>query len=606
METKANYVLIGAFTLAVIVGAFLFVLWLSGASKTAEHKTYRIVFTGSVSGLSRGSAVLFNGLNVGSVRSIDFLEKDPSRVAALVDVAGRTPIKTDTKARLELQGLTGVAAIALTGGAESTPSLEPGADGAPPTINAEPSQLQNLLETVQRLSVKADDLIGKANKLLDENSPAITDTLANADTFSKALADNSSGVSAALKGVADLGRTLAPLTNKLQTLSDDVDGLVKAVDAGKVRDIVDQAHDVAKNVDAFSATLARNQGSVDSLLSDTAALAKKLNQTAGQLDGALSDFRGLAKAIDTKKIGEVIDGVDNLVSAVEAEKVRGAINNLEAFSATLANNKDHVDSLLADAATLAKKLTGTADQLDGALGDVRNLAKAIDNKKIADVVDRVDGIVGAVDPDKVRGAVDNVQAFSATLANNKDHVDSLLADAATLAKKLPATADQLNGALGDFRDLAKAVDEKKIAGIVDDASKFAQALGENQGNVDRALKNASELAAKLNNSADRLDELMVSAQNFLGSPETKGAVGEVGDAARSVRQFADDLNQRTKDIAVGLTRFSGSGLREYEALAIDARRTIGDLDHAIRSFERSPNQLIFGSKPALPEYHGGQ
>jgi phospholipid/cholesterol/gamma-HCH transport system substrate-binding protein len=55
METKANYVLIGAFTLAVIAGGFLFVLWFSGASKTAEHKTYRVVFTGSVSGLTRGS-----------------------------------------------------------------------------------------------------------------------------------------------------------------------------------------------------------------------------------------------------------------------------------------------------------------------------------------------------------------------------------------------------------------------------------------------------------------------------------------------------------------------------------------------------------------------
>jgi phospholipid/cholesterol/gamma-HCH transport system substrate-binding protein len=83
-------------------------------------------------------------------------------------------------------------------------------------------------------------------------------------------------------------------------------------------------------------------------------------------------------------------------------------------------------------------------------------------------------------------------------------------------------------------------------------------------------------------------------------------LAEVGDAAKSVRQFADDLNQRTKDIAVGLTRFSGSGLREYEALAIDARRTIGDLDRAIRAFQSNPNQLIFGSKPALPEYHGGQ
>ena len=81
---------------------------------------------------------------------------------------------------------------------------------------------------------------------------------------------------------------------------------------------------------------------------------------------------------------------------------------------------------------------------------------------------------------------------------------------------------------------------------------------------------------------------------------------EVGDAAKSVRVFADELTQRVKDIAPGLTRFSGSGLREYEALAIDARRTVGDVDRAVRAFQSNPNQLIFGSKPALPEYHGGQ
>ena len=68
----------------------------------------------------------------GAVTSIDFLEKDPSKVAALIDIAGRTPVKTDTKARLESQGLTGVAAIALTGGEETAPPLEPGPEGGPP------------------------------------------------------------------------------------------------------------------------------------------------------------------------------------------------------------------------------------------------------------------------------------------------------------------------------------------------------------------------------------------------------------------------------------------------------------------------------------------
>jgi phospholipid/cholesterol/gamma-HCH transport system substrate-binding protein len=519
METKANYVLIGAFTLAVIVGAFMFVLWFSGASKTAEHKTYRIVFTGSVSGLSRGSSVLFNGLNVGAVTAISILAKDPSKVAALIDIAGSTPVKTDTKARLESQGLTGVAAIALTGGAETAAALEPGADGEPPTIEAERSDFQNLLENVQRLSGKADSVLEKADKLIGDNGPAITDTLKNVDAFSKALADNSSGVNAALSGVADLGKTLGPLSKRLEGLSDDVDKLVKAVDADKVRGVVD-------NVQKFSATLANNQGHLDGILTDTAALAKKLNETAGQLDGAL--------------------------------------------------------------------------------GDIRNLAKAIDPQKIASVVDRVQTLAASIEPDKIHDIVGNVDALSQTLSRNQANVDGVLSNAAVVAKNLTGTSEKLNAALGDFSNLAKAVDAKKIASVVDNAQQFSQTLSDNKANVDGAIKHASELAAKLDNSADKLDALMTSVQGFVGSPDTKSALSEVGDAAKSVRQFADDLNLRTKELSVGLTHFTGSGLREYEALAVDARRTLGDLDHAIRSFERTPNQLIFGAKPALPEFHGGQ
>ena len=140
---------------------------------------------------------------------------------------------------------------------------------------------------------------------------------------------------------------------------------------------------------------------------------------------------------------------------------------------------------------------------------------------------------------------------------------------------------------------------------MDGADALGDTLKQNRGNIDRMLKDAAELAAKLNNSADKVDGLMTSLQGFVGSPDVKGPIAEVGDAARSIRQLADDLNQRTKDIAAGLVRFSGSGLREYEALAVDGRRTVNDLDRVLREFEKNPNQLIFGAKPALPEYHGG-
>src|ERR1700759_1039951 len=112
METKANNALIGAFTLAVIAGVFAFVFWFSGGEKPSNRRVYRLVFTSSVSGLARGSWVLFNGLRVGEVTKID-LGEDPRIVYAMIDVDRRTPVKTDTRARLEYQGLTGVASVAL-------------------------------------------------------------------------------------------------------------------------------------------------------------------------------------------------------------------------------------------------------------------------------------------------------------------------------------------------------------------------------------------------------------------------------------------------------------------------------------------------------------
>ena len=124
METRANYALIGAFTLAVAFAAFLFVYWFSGPSQIGRQETYQIVVTGSVSGLTRGSAVLFNGVKVGEVTHLGISDQDPSKVDVLVKIDNRTPVKTDTRARLETRGFTGVADVLLVGGTPSAPALE--------------------------------------------------------------------------------------------------------------------------------------------------------------------------------------------------------------------------------------------------------------------------------------------------------------------------------------------------------------------------------------------------------------------------------------------------------------------------------------------------
>jgi phospholipid/cholesterol/gamma-HCH transport system substrate-binding protein len=292
----------------VITGAFVFVFWFSGAGKGAEQKIFQVRFTGSVSGLTVGGSVLFNGLKVGEVTQLGLMNEDPSQVEAHITVDARTPVKTDTKAQLESGALTNVASVALEGGSIDAPPLPPNG-----IINAAPSNLKDLLTTVQKMSVKADVFLEHANKLLDENAPALSTSITNIQTLTGALADSS----------------------------------------GNIKDIM-----------------------------------------------------------------------------------------------------------------------------------------------------------ASVDPAKVRAIVDNA-----------------------------------------------------------------------------------------NQAVDKLN-------NILGTGQGKELVNNVADAARSIKKLADNLDVRSKDLIANLTRFSNTGLKQYESLAVDGRRTLDNLDQAVRQIQRNPQSVIFGAKPALPEYNG--
>ncbi len=523
METRANFILIGVFTLAAVMGAFVFVMWVAGSSLTGTHRHYQIVFNGSVSGLSNGALVLFNGLKVGEVTKLSFVEGNPSQVVADVDVTNPSaPINADTKARLETQGLTGSATVALIGGVKGKGELP----GNPPVIPSLPTA------TLADLQTKAGYVLDLANKLLVDNAEPIHRTIENAQTFSMALANNSTGVDAALKGLADLGTTIQPLADHLQALSDDADRLVKAIDTDKVRAIVD-------NVQGLSS-----------------------------------------------KANSVLDRADRLI-ADNSDTVHSTLSNLDAFSQALGDNASSVDAALKSLGDLGKTIQPVAARVQTLSEDADRLVKAID-------------------PDKIRDVVGNAQVFTQSLAQSSDNFKILVRDGASLATRLNDTSKRLDTALIDVDELLKAVNANKVAGIVDSASDVAQTVRQNRGNIDQTLKNFSQLSAKLNKSADKVDGVLTSAQSFLGSPGTKSALDRVSEAAQSVKKLADDVDARVKDIAVGLSRFSNSGLREYEALAIEGRRVLDDVDRVVRSLGRNPSQVIFGGKPALPEYRGGQ
>ena len=532
METRANYVVIGAFTMAAVVGAFLFVMWIAGYTTPGGHRTFQVVFNGSVSGLSNGANVNFNGIKVGEVTHLTFSRSDPHQVVADIDVSADAPIDRNTKARLETAGITGAAAVALLGG--STPGAPlVGENGQGAIIYAEQSmQLQEILDNVGALSIRATAVLDDAEKVITDNSAPIHSAIENVDVFSKALADNAPGIDAALKSVGELGKQIGPLAARLQTLSDDADRVVQAIDPAEVRAIVD-------NVQSLSA-------------------------------------KGVS----------VVDRADKLL-ADNSDSIHSTLQSADVFAKTLADNAPNVDVTLKNLAEISKTVQPVVAQ-------------------IQTLSENANRLIAAVDPDKVRDVVGNVQTFSQSLAASSDNFKGLVRDGAALANHLNDSAKRLDTALIDVDQFLKALDSQKIAGIVDQVNDVVATVRENRGNIDLTLKNFGELSGKLNNSADKVDGVLTAAQSFLGSPSTKGAVDHISDAALSVKRLADDTDAKVKDIGGGLSRFVNSGLREYEALAVEGRRTVSDIDSAVRAFERNPNQLIFGSKPSLPEYHGGQ
>lgn len=181
METRANYVLIGSFTLAVIAAAFGFVLWFQSLHTTKARSPIRIVFEGPASGLRNGGSVNFNGIRIGEVVSVKL--DNPRRVVALAMVENNAPIRKDTLVGLEFQGLTGVAAISLKGGEEAAPPVPLDEDGVP-MLTADPAALQDVTESIRAT-------LQNVNRIVADNQQSVKNSLRNLETFTGALARNS-------------------------------------------------------------------------------------------------------------------------------------------------------------------------------------------------------------------------------------------------------------------------------------------------------------------------------------------------------------------------------------------------------------------------------
>src|ERR1700748_2811968 len=214
METRANFVLIGSFTLAVIAAAFGFVMWFQSLHTAKARTPLRIVFEGPASGLRNGGSVNFNGIRVGEVMSVKL--DNPRRVVALAMIENNAPIRKDTLVGLEFQGLTGVAAISLKGGEEAPPSVPLDEDGVP-VLTADPNGLQDVTEAIR-------GTLQNINRVVADNQEAVKNSLHNLETFTASLARNSEKIDNVMLKVDGVMTRADSLMLRLDHLAGGKDG----------------------------------------------------------------------------------------------------------------------------------------------------------------------------------------------------------------------------------------------------------------------------------------------------------------------------------------------------------------------------------------------
>ncbi len=235
METRANYVLIGLFTLAVIVGAFGFVYWFHHIGGVAVRHYYRVVFQGPIGGLRTGAQVNFNGIRVGEVVDLGLDPADPKQALVTISVASGTPLRSDTKVSLEFQGLTGIATLALKGGDPTAAPIER-KENELPTLIATPNASQDLMQAARDSLQRIDQAVLRVDQVILENQAAIRASIKSIETFTETLAKNSPRVERIIAGVdnmvggpegkGDIPDAVRAIKNTAENLDKKIDGLV--------------------------------------------------------------------------------------------------------------------------------------------------------------------------------------------------------------------------------------------------------------------------------------------------------------------------------------------------------------------------------------------
>lgn len=547
METRANYVAIGAFVFVVIFAAFTFIFWLGSTADRTKNVNVKIIFPGAVTGLSQGSQVVFNGIKIGDVGALNFDPNDPKVVVATVRIDPTAPLRKDVKATLGYQGLTGVAYVELFGGTNQAASLFEGLNGAEPVIYADRSAFEDIVQGARNILSEADETLRTIEEVIAGNRDEIDQTIKNIKVFSDALAANSDGVQTFMSSMSTTGEALTKLSGRLEGLVVKAERIVDAIPPEKVTETVNSAAAIGKSL----------EGAAD--------------QVAGLIDEAktaTADLRNFAQGLNRN-----LDDIEKVVAAVEPDKVRQVVDGAASFAKLLQDRSGDLNEIVIKSTDVINNIQTITETIESREEEISTfLVEAVDaGKKVNTFLDGANKIVAALEPERVGNIVASVESFTTTVLGKSETVGRAI--------------DDVSAGAANFRALTDDLDKKRPE-------------------IDAIVRNATEIAQNLNAASVRVQSVIDRVDGMVAG-DGEGLVAQLTATAESIRKVADSLDKNIGPIADGVNRFTSRGSADFSAAMAQLNRTLVEIQRAVANIDRNPSRVIFGGSD-LPTYDGAK
>ena len=576
METRANYVLIGAFALAGFLGVLAFLLWFAQFELDRQFDYYDVRFS-SVSGLSRASEVRFSGLPVGQVVDVRLSPDLDGTVMVRLEVQGDTPVRTDSVATIESMGVTGVSYVGITSGnAESPLLMEEGA--GIPEIEAGRSVLQSLTEDAPRIIEEAVNVMENVGQLLNEdNQQKVQNILDN-------LEQSSGEIEAALSEFSGVSRTIATATDDIAAFTGQLNPVVTAVEG----------------------TL----GNLDTTLEALTSLSGRIETSLDVADDALQSGRGALDAAELFMTGELQAISQDLTATTlflreQTEGLvtdaRGMIGEFSAAGSAATQRLTEAEGTLQSTEAAIDRLVGTLDTIDTAAVSFDDLittdggALVAETRAMIENADRAVAAVGSVAETDLPAIVSDIRGATETVNRVTAEVGANLSDATGridgLADDASSALDQVTETFATANQTLAAIDQALVTG-----ERSLNAAERAFSSADRVLtEDVDAITGDLRRVMQRIEEAIAQVSDDIPS-----ITADLRGVAETANRAFDEIGQVVAESGASVREFAASGLPQYTRLARETRDLIANLERLARQIERDPARFFLNRQS--PEF----